>query len=154
ESGTLALKLRRPKYSFPKGYWAEPGAVTVDLYPSLGGDWGARPTVSSTYTHTSLPDEVTYDGPLALAQGLAFTHQLWLLADEPTASPRRSDARGLTLEQPLLLELPDTWYAEAEAFPYFTPYLEECWPLEARLRRGMKAPTGVGMLHDGDNVTL
>src|SRR5207249_3060121 len=82
-SGALGLKLRRPKYTFPKGYWAEPGAVTVDLYPHLGGGWAERPTVSSTYTHANLPEEVTYDGPLPLAQGLAFSHELWIVPDEP-----------------------------------------------------------------------
>src|SRR5207245_2691111 len=102
----------------------------------------------------SLPDEATYDGPLPLAQGLAFSHELWIVPDEPAATPRRMDAKGLTFEQPLLMELPDTWYAEAGAFPFFSPYIDACWPLEAQLRRGMKGPTGVGMLHDGDNVTL
>jgi hypothetical protein len=154
ESGAVALKLRRPKNTFPKGYWAEPGAVAVDLYPRMDDGWAERPAVSSTYTHANLPDEVTYDGPLLIPQGTAFSHEVWLLADEPGATPRRMDARGLALEQPLLLELPDTWYAEARAFPDFSPYLEECWPLEAQLRRGMKAPTGIGMLHDGDDVTL
>ncbi len=150
----VTCKLRRPFQSYPKRWAFEDDRLCLDLYPDLSGlaDAGSGP--GRRYTEIDYAGGAGHDGPLRLPQGMARTHEVYLHFGPRAADAAEVDRFCLAAEMPLLLQLPSSRYSETGVLGPFAPFSEACWPLEAKLRRFCRTPSGRGILNDGDEVRL
>ena len=150
----LTLKLCQPWQNYPKAYSVDDGTLNLDLYPDLENFLPPNQEPGRRYTEIDSPNQVDYDGPLRIPQGMAKTHELFLHCGPPLAQARQVDYLSLAFEQAPRLMLPSEHYASTEVWGPFQPFRDHYWPLELKLRQSCKKPNGLGLVNYGDEVKL
>jgi hypothetical protein len=150
----VALKLRRPWQSYPKSWTYDGDHLGIELYPDLSDFCRPQAEPGRRWTEIDYSGGVMHDQALRVPQGMARTHELFLLFGDPMEDGRDIDALALAVEMPLLLQLPSSRWGETGVFGPFPAFSDKHWPLELKLRRFCRPTNGRGILNDGDEVRL